>query len=164
VLKESARAAAYRVEAAEHRTENDGEGEPATPEEVERRRAEKAQRDVTEQRIRLRLERRREQERHGLRRYRPGPGRWPASPVPAVTTSLGDPNLDNEIQAIQRALDEHGSVERRELAQLVGARYWGPGVFRAALHEALEEGDIRRVSRTTFAARQSQANHKSRGE
>jgi hypothetical protein len=111
--------------------------------------------------IRARLDRRRKQERHGLRRHRPGPGRGPTSPIPAITSSLADPNLDNEIQAIQRALDEHGPTERRELARFVGARYWGPGVFSAALREALEEGDIRRPSRTTFAARESQADHES---
>jgi hypothetical protein len=45
-----------------------------------------------------------------------------------------------EIQAIQRALDEHGATERTELARLVGARSWGPGTFRAALREALAGG------------------------
>lgn len=94
----------------------------------------------------------REQERRMPRRYRPGhPSHWPASPVPAVTSSLPEPNLDNEIEAIRRVLDAHGSTERSELARLVGARYWGPGVFGAALREALAEGRIRRLSRTTFA-------------
>jgi MFS family permease len=166
-LQERAQGAAYRVEAAEHRTQANAEGdrgEQASAEELRLRREEDAQRHATEQRIRARLDRRREQERHGLRRYRPGPGRGPTSPIPAITSSLADPDLDNEIQAIQRALDEHGPTERRELARLVGARYWGPGVFSAALREALEEGDIRRPSRTTFAARASQAGHESGGE
>jgi MFS family permease len=166
-LQERAQGAAYRVEAAEHRTQANAEGdrgEQASAEELRLRREEDAQRHATEQRIRARLDRRREQERHGLRRYRPGPGRGPTSPIPAITSSLADPDLDNEIQAIQRALDEHGPTERRELARLVGARYWGPGVFSAALREALEEGDIRRPSRTTFAARASQADHESGGE
>jgi MFS family permease len=150
VLEESARGAAYRIEAAERRTEAEAErSEPATAEEVSRRREQDAQRDATERRIRARLQRR-EHERRGLRRYRPGPGRLPASPMPAYA-SVTEPNLDNEIQAIQRALDEHGTTERKELARLVGARYWGPGVFRSALREALAEGDIKRLSRTTFA-------------
>jgi hypothetical protein len=54
--------------------------------------------------------------------------------------------------AIRHVLDEHGPTARRELAPMVGARYWGPGVFSAALHEALAEGAVRRLSRTTFAA------------
>jgi hypothetical protein len=59
--------------------------------------------------------------------------------------------LDNEILSIQRALDENGPTERQELAVLVRARYWGPGVFREALREATADGDIRRTSRNTYA-------------
>jgi MFS family permease len=113
--------------------------------------AERREQSTAQERARARL-RRREQERQGLRRYRPGPGRIPSSPRPSFTSLPTEPNLDHEIQAIQRALDEHGSTERKELAQLVGGRYWGPGVFNAALREALAEGGIRRISRTTFAA------------
>lgn len=88
-----------------------------------------------------------------LRRFRPGLGRMPASPVPAVTSSVPGPALDNEVHAIEHVLDEHGPTHRRELARLVGARYWGPGVL--AQHEALAEGAVRRLSRTTFAAADS---------
>ena len=59
--------------------------------------------------------------------------------------------LDREIDAIGRALDEHGRVDRSELARLVGARYWGPGRFAAALHAALDEGRSRQVGRGSFA-------------
>jgi hypothetical protein len=59
--------------------------------------------------------------------------------------------LDNEILAIQRALDEHGPTERQKLADLVGARYSGPGVFRETLREATVNGDIGRTSRNTYA-------------
>ncbi|MBV8942732.1 MAG: hypothetical protein JO240_13465, partial [Solirubrobacterales bacterium] len=52
--------------------------------------------------------------------------------------------------AISQALDEHGATERQELARLVGARYWGPGRFRAALREAVSDGYARRVTRSTF--------------
>jgi len=47
---------------------------------------------------------------------------------------------------------------------LVGARYLGPGVFRAALREALEQGDIRRPSGSTFTARESHRDHENGGE
>ena len=59
--------------------------------------------------------------------------------------------LEREVDAIARALDEHGATGRRDLARLVGARYWGPGRFGAALREAVEEGRVRRLSRTTYA-------------
>ena len=68
----------------------------------------------------------------------------PVSRVPAVTSPVTETTLDNEIQSIQRAQREHGSTECGELSRLVGARYWGPGMFRAALREALARGGIRR--------------------
>jgi hypothetical protein len=105
-----------------------------------------------EDRIRGRIQRRQRRDRDGFRRFRPGPGGamyspWMSTSRPQETE--GD--LDHEIDAIGRALDEHGPVHRRELARLVGARYWGPGRFTAALREAVDEGRARRLSRATFA-------------
>jgi len=59
--------------------------------------------------------------------------------------------LEPQIEAIERTLAETGPTERRVLAQLVGARYWGPGRFRLALEEALREGRVRRQSRNVIA-------------
>lgn len=41
-----------------------------------------------------------------------------------AATAAGD--LDREIEAIVRALEEHGPVDDDELERLVGARYRGP--------------------------------------
>jgi MFS family permease len=129
------------------------EGEPGGREELT---AEDAGRDqdrarrAAQERIRARIERRQQRERSGLRRYRPGPGGFPTARVPADAVLVAE-LLDNEILAIQRALDEHGPTERQKLADLVGARYWGPGVFRETLREATADGDIRRTSRNTYA-------------
>ncbi|MHA6783257.1 hypothetical protein ACVGOW_20025 [Pseudonocardia saturnea] len=49
-----------------------------------------------------------------------------------------------------RALAEHGPADRRELARMVGARYWGPGRFGAALGTAFEEGRIRRLTHRSY--------------
>jgi hypothetical protein len=49
-------------------------------------------------------------------------------------------------------LADHGPTERRELARLVGARYWGPGCFSAALREAVLTGRARRLDRTRYGA------------
>ncbi len=150
VLAEEARAAEDRIEAAEHRADAEDErGEEDMTEETARRRDETAERQAVEEPLRVRIARRLEQERTGLRRYRPGPGRISASPGIAVS-SLPPQVLDSEIRAIEKALDEHGATERRELAQMVGARYWGPGVFRDALREAVIEGTVRRASRSTY--------------
>jgi hypothetical protein len=58
---------------------------------------------------------------------------------------------------IARALAERGATDREQLAQLVGARYWGPGRFRTALREAVAEGRVQRVSRSTYAPAEERA-------
>jgi hypothetical protein len=60
-------------------------------------------------------------------------------------------DLDHEISVIAEALRQNGPLERDELKRLVGGRYWGPGRFRAALHEAVQEGLAQRRSRSIFA-------------
>ena len=157
-------AAEELVQAAEHRAAA-GEAESAreTVEDIQSRRAEAAERERRqhefEERIRERIARRQAHEREGMRRFRPGP---PALAVPAwmVSSSLDDADdLDREVAAISQALDEHGPTERRELARLIGARYWGPGRFRAALREAVQDGSARRVSRSTFAPPEREEAH-----
>jgi hypothetical protein len=83
------------------------------------------------------------------RRYRPGPGRVSSSPGMWVSTPT-DVEYGREVSAIERALAQGEPLERRELAQRVGARFWGPGRFPAALREAVESGRARRVSRNRF--------------
>jgi MFS family permease len=132
--------------------EEPGEQEPGDEDReraVEERRRDALERD---QRIRARLARR-ERERAGARRLRLGPSRgWHAPGVGASTYERGDDDraLDREIEVLARAVDEHGSISREELARIVGARYWGPGRFRQALREAVDDGSIRRTSATTF--------------
>jgi hypothetical protein len=164
-LGERAQAAAERLDAAEHRAEARGERqEEATAEDAGQRREEAASRQAAEDRARARAERRREHERAGLRRYRPGPGSMSASRGWAVTAPDSPRTLDSEVRAIERALDEHGPTGRRELAQLVGSRYWGPGVFGAALREAIAEGQVGRVSRATFAVTGSGPDRRDTGQ
>ena len=98
-----------------------------------------------------RLRRQRQREATGWRRYRPGPGRAWGSPGMAASVSLPPQLLEHEIEMIEAAVAEHGRTERRELAELVGARYWGPGVFRQALREAIAGGEIERASRNSYA-------------
>ena len=90
--------------------------------------------------------------RAGLRRFRPGPGSVSGSPgMGFPSRAAAGEELEREVDAIARALDEHGATGRRDLARLVGARYWGPGRFGAALQEAVEEGRARRLSRSSYA-------------
>jgi MFS family permease len=98
-----------------------------------------------------------EREREGRRRYRPGPGmEYPYYSPGLVGTSLRRPTavteLQREVEAIGRAVDEGGPISRDELFRSVGARRWGPGRFRRALGEALATGRIRRTGRGRFEA------------
>jgi MFS family permease len=128
-----------------------GELAPAAP--VGREAREQAER------IQRRGELRRSRERAGLRRYRPGPGSQLYSPgmVGTACTSsryaaMAEQDLDREIGALARALDEHGPLEREHLLLLVGGRGWGPGRFDAALREAVRERGAARLSRTRYGA------------
>ena len=138
-------AAEERLHAAEERAEAArAGGEEEAAEQARERRRRAAERD---RRTRERLARR---QRH---RFRLGPGSISSSPGMQVGQPVArdDAALDHELDAIEHALDEHGATNRRELATLVGARYWGPGRFGAALREAVEDGRARRLSRSTYA-------------
>jgi MFS family permease len=87
--------------------------------------------------------------RERRRRYRLGPGQTSSSPGMFVSAPTKI-EFESEVSAIERVLAGREPTERRELAQLVGARFWGPGRFPAALHEAVESGRARRVSRNRF--------------
>jgi MFS family permease len=100
-----------------------------------------------DQRVRERTARHRQRERSGARRYRPGPGTAFYSPGMLGTAgtqsryaAIGDEALDDEIETLSRELEEHGSAGRDDLEQRVGGRQWGPGRFRTALRETVEEG------------------------
>jgi MFS family permease len=162
-----ARASAERARAAEQRAlaverearAEEFQDERRSAEEVARGQEEQRAREQRarelEERIRARIERR-QSSQHGVRRFRPGPGRAGYSPFPVITSAADvEGDLDREIEAISRALQENGEVSREELARLVGARYWGPGRFRNALREAVGEGAARRVSRGVFAPNES---------
>ncbi|MCX6462269.1 MAG: hypothetical protein NTW05_01560, partial [Pseudonocardiales bacterium] len=109
-----------------------------------------------EDRIRARLVRR--EGRDGLRRLRPGP-----SPTLGAARIGGQPPspraeheaLDREVDMLARALAEHGPADRKELARIVGARYWGPGRFGSALGTAVEEGRVRRLTRRSYGPPES---------
>jgi len=90
-------------------------------------------------------------------RFRPGPG--PLTSARAISISGPHPELplDDEVAIIGRALEEHGSADGRELRRRVGARYWGPGRFQAALREAVASGTAKRLPRGQYAPGKSPA-------
>jgi MFS family permease len=99
------------------------------------------------ERIRGRAERRREHERDGLRRFRPGPGRAFSSPGMLGTAggqsravAMSEEALDREIEVIVTVVASRGPIGRDELERAVRGRDWGPRRFRGALREAVREG------------------------
>ncbi len=128
--------------------EGEGGGEEHEDDNGEDERARRAAAE-RERRIRDRARSRAAWERAGARRYRPGPGGAFYAPRMAGTGSVAESPqaLERQIEVIERELEREGPVERRRLAQLVGARYWGPGQFGLALQEALREGRARRAGR-----------------
>jgi MFS family permease len=125
--------------------------EPGTPEERER-----------DERVQRRADRRHARETAGARRFVPGPGGSFYSPGmlgTAGTTSRyearGAYDLDREIEQLERALEELGSVDRDALESRVDGVRWGPRRFDIALREAVDEGRVRRRGRRTYSPREA---------
>jgi hypothetical protein len=104
-------------------------------------------------RIGERTSRHSEHERAGLRRYRPGPGRQFYSPGMSGTAgaaarhaAVSDLERDREIELLCAILEEHGTCDPVEVSRLVGGGAWGPGRFRSALRDAVEDGRVRRTA------------------
>jgi MFS family permease len=83
-------------------------------------------------------------------RERPRPGRVGSSRGMPVSAPVPPVGFEREIAAIERVLAENGTVDRRRLAGLVGARFWGPGRYAGALRAAVASGRARRVGRSQF--------------
>lgn len=153
---ERALAAEAEVGAAEHREDARREYPAQAPSgEAGRQRAEHLEQIRQDERTRARLQRQQRDQR-GLRRLRLGPGQTLGG-SPAISAAAPSPPelLDHEISAIERVLAERGPLSRSEIQRLVGARYWGPGVFSRALAEAIADGTVRRVWHGTYAAEPS---------
>jgi hypothetical protein len=74
--------------------------------------------------------------------------------MPLWSPAASRADREREIEIIERALNERGSADRKELARRVGGRYWGPGRFRGALREAVMEGRVKRLQRDQYAPKE----------
>jgi hypothetical protein len=161
--EELVRAAEERIDAAEHRVRADDlRAEQIAASRAARGSALEPAREASEraERIRRRAADRRDRDRRGLRRLRPGPGIAFFSPGMVGTAgtasryaAMADVDLDREIDLVGRAVDERGALDREELARVVGGRFWGPGRFRVALREAVGEGRAQHLSGQTYGPR-----------
>ncbi|RRO14947.1 MFS transporter [Saccharopolyspora rhizosphaerae] len=123
-----------------------------------------------DERVRQRTTRVQERERAGRRRFRPGPGSGFYSPgmVGTATTgsrwsAISDEVLDAEIDDVARVLRDGGSADRRELEKRLEGRSWGPGRFRRALKEAVEEGRAKRLSSRRYGPQEPSEGADERG-
>jgi hypothetical protein len=87
------------------------------------------------------------------RRFRPGRGSsggW--SPFLSSSSAAEDvaEDLEREVAILERVLQDKGDLPRKELGQLAGCRYWGPGRFSGALRAGLDQGRIRKVGRARY--------------
>jgi MFS family permease len=133
--------------------EQDADGGPPSEEQPAKEQPAEEQPEEVQEAVRRskeRIARIEQRERLGARRYRPGPGRTSSSPGMWVSGRVERQALDAEVEMIARALAERGPLARAEVARAVGARFWGPGRFSAALREAVDEGVARRVGRNRF--------------
>ncbi|HEX3294800.1 MAG TPA: MFS transporter [Solirubrobacterales bacterium] len=112
-----------------------------------------------EQRIRERVARKRARERAGARRFRPGPATGSSFYSPGMVGTAGTASrsdaaaaqsLDGEIEAVATDLTQHGESGSHEIEQRLGGRGWGPGRFRAALLESVDEGRARQISQDRY--------------
>src|SRR5947208_16107753 len=73
---------------------------------------------------------------------------WPRGWSPLQPGSSQDADedrfwLEREMTLLERALDDKGEMQRRQLGDLVGCKYWGPRRFTRALKAATEQGRIK---------------------
>jgi MFS family permease len=136
--------------------------EPAPQDARDRRRPEHVRQaaDERERRIADRTARRRERERAGARRYRPGtgpgsrmysPGMAGTAGTASRTSAMAEQRLDDEIEQITHALRETGPTSRDQLEQAVGGRSWGPGRFHRALRESERESRAKSLANGSYA-------------
>ena len=76
------------------------------------------------------------------------------TPFPGASSQDTDENewwTRREISLIQNLLNEEGEMERGEIGDRLGCKYWGPMRFRSSLKEGVERGAFRKVGRNRFA-------------
>jgi hypothetical protein len=87
------------------------------------------------------------------RRFRPGTGSaggW--SPFQSSSSSSDvSADLEREVAMLERALRDQGELGRKELGEIAGCKYWGPGRYSAALRAGLDQGRIRKTGRARYS-------------
>lgn len=70
--------------------------------------------------------------------------------MPAGSADRQDTLVDAEVDTIVRTVAEAGVISRQRLYDKIDARFWGPGRFRRAMHEAILRGRVERLRRGMY--------------
>jgi hypothetical protein len=76
------------------------------------------------------------------------------TPFPSASTRDVDENewwLQRELSLIHNLLDEEGEMDRKDIGERLGCKYWGPTRFRQALKQGVERGAFRKTGRNRYA-------------
>jgi hypothetical protein len=76
------------------------------------------------------------------------------TPFPSTSSRDQDENewwLRREISLIQNLVQEEGEMEKGDIGDKLGCKYWGPTRFRQALKEGVERGAFRKTGRNKYA-------------
>jgi hypothetical protein len=87
------------------------------------------------------------------RRFRAGigsSGGWSPFLSSSSSTDVSE-DLEREVAMLERALRDKGELGRKELGQITGCRYWGPGRYGAALRAGIDQGRIRKTGRGRYS-------------
>jgi hypothetical protein len=77
------------------------------------------------------------------------------TPFPEASAQDADENewwLRREISLIENLLKQEGELDRNEIGNRLGCKYWGPLRFRNALKEGVKRGAFRKGGRNRYAA------------
>jgi hypothetical protein len=77
------------------------------------------------------------------------------TPFPEAGAQDADENewwLRREISLIGNLLKEEGELDRNEIGNRLGCKYWGPLRFRNALKEGVKRGAFRKAGRSRYSA------------
>jgi hypothetical protein len=75
-------------------------------------------------------------------------------PGPVSSSPDADENewwLRREMSLIHNLLADEGEMDRKEIGERLGCKYWGPMRFRRALKAGVERGAFRKTGRNRFA-------------
>ena len=76
------------------------------------------------------------------------------TPFPGASTQDADENewwLRRELSLIKNLLEEEGEMDKGDIGDKLGCKYWGPLRFRSALKQGVERGIFRKTGHNRYA-------------